>query len=95
MAPLDDFEVKEFRRLIRRIEKIRRDLNWPQQRVAEVFGISQESYSRWINGRCEPASPLVVEGIRSKLPNLIAELRASQKKIEKFLKEIKFLESRR
>ena len=91
MAPLDDFEVKEFRRLIRRIEKIRRDLNWPQQRVAVLLGTTQETYSRWISGRSAPGSRLALEGLMSKLPNLIAELRASQKKIERVLKEIESL----
>ncbi len=88
MAPMLDSERKEFRKLIRWMEKTRRELGWPQEKVASLCGVTQETYSRWVSGKSEPGSGLVLAGLKSRVPKLIAELRASQQKIEKILKEL-------
>jgi hypothetical protein len=41
--------------------------------------------------KSEPGSELVLAGLKARVPHLIAELRASQRKIEKILKEIESL----
>lgn len=85
------FERKEFRKLVKQLELIRRELDWPQEKVAELCGVTQETYSRWVSGKSVPGSGLVLAGLKSRVPTLIAELRASQKKIEKILAEIESL----
>jgi transcriptional regulator with XRE-family HTH domain len=91
MAPMLESERKEFKKLVKQLEKIRRELDWPQEKVAELCGVTQETYSRWVSGKSEPGSGLVLAGLKSRVPQLIAELRASQKKIEKILEEIESL----
>ncbi|MDW8329293.1 MAG: helix-turn-helix transcriptional regulator [Candidatus Bipolaricaulota bacterium] len=91
MAPMLDAERREFRKLVRQLERIRRELGWPQEKVATLCGVTQETYSRWVAGKSEPATGLVVAGLKARVPALIAELRASQRKIEQILKEIESL----
>jgi len=91
MAPLAESERREFKRLIRSLERARKDLGWPQEKIASLCGVTQETYSRWVSGKSEPGSGLVLAGLKARVPHLIAELRASQRKIEKILKEIESL----
>jgi transcriptional regulator with XRE-family HTH domain len=93
MAPLSESERREFKKLVKGLEKARKDLGWPQEKVAALCGVTQETYSRWVSGKSEPGSGLVLAGLKAKVPALIAELKASQKKIEKILKEIESLRS--
>lgn len=91
MAPMLDSERREFRKLIKQLERIRRELDWPQEKVAQLCGVTQETYSRWVRGTSEPTSGLVLAGLKSRVPDLITELKASQRKIERILKEIEDL----
>jgi transcriptional regulator with XRE-family HTH domain len=91
MAPLAESERREFKRLIRSLERARKDLGWPQEKIASLCGVTQETYSRWVSGKSEPGSGLVLAGLKVRMTHLIAELRASQRKIEKILKEIESL----
>ncbi|MCI2429669.1 helix-turn-helix transcriptional regulator [Candidatus Acetothermia bacterium] len=91
MAPMLDSERKEFKKLVKQMEKMRRELDWPQEKVADLCGVTQETYSRWVSGKSEPGSGLVLAGLKSRVPQLIAELKSSQKKIEKILTEIESL----
>jgi transcriptional regulator with XRE-family HTH domain len=91
MALMLDSERREFKKLVKQLEKIRRELDWPQEKVAELCGVTQETYSRWVSGKSEPGSGLVLAGLKSRVPQLIAELKSSQKKIEKILAEIESL----
>ncbi len=86
-----DSERKEFKKLVKQMEKMRRELDWPQEKVADLCGVTQETYSRWVSGKSEPGSGLVLAGLKSRVPQLIAELKSSQKKIEKILTEIESL----
>jgi transcriptional regulator with XRE-family HTH domain len=91
MAPLAESERREFRKLVRSLERARKDLGWSQEKIASLCGVTQETYSRWVSGKSEPGSGLVLAGLKARVPHLIAELRASQRKIEKILKEIESL----
>ena len=93
MAPLAESERKEFKRLIKSLERARKDLGWPQERIAALLGTSQSTYCRWLDGKSEPGSGLALEGLKARVPQIIAELKASQRKIEKILKEIESLRS--
>ncbi len=86
-----DSERREFRKLVKRLERIRRELGWPQEKVAQLCGVTQETYSRWVRGKSEPDSSLVLAGLKSRVPALIAELEAAQRKIEQILREIEEL----
>lgn len=88
---MTESERREFRKLVKQLERIRRELDWPQEKVAALCGVTQETYSRWVRGKSEPESGLVVAGLKSRVPALIAELKASQRKIEQILKEIEDL----
>ncbi len=90
MAPLMKEERREFKALVKRLEKIRRELSWPQARIAKLCGVTQATYSRWVDGKSEP-EPLALIGLKSRVPQVIAELKANQMKIEKILKEIESL----
>jgi len=90
MAPLSERERREFKQLIKQLEQIRREMGWPQERLAELCGVTQAAYSRWLSSKSEPTS-LALAGLQSRVPTLIAELKASQKKIEKIMKEIEAL----
>jgi transcriptional regulator with XRE-family HTH domain len=76
--------------MIGQLERLRTELAWPQERVAELCGITQAAYSRWLGNKSEPTS-LALAGLKSRVPALIAELKASQKKIEKIMREIEAL----
>jgi transcriptional regulator with XRE-family HTH domain len=91
MAPLAESERREFKRLIRSLERARKDLGWPQEKIASLCGVTQETYSRWVSGKSEPGSGLVLAGLKARVPHLIAELRASQRKIEEIIKKIESL----
>jgi transcriptional regulator with XRE-family HTH domain len=93
MAPLTDFERREFRKLVRSLERARKDLGWPQEKIASLCGVTQETYSRWVSGKSEPGSGLVLAGLKARVPQIIAELKASQRKLERLLREIESLRS--
>jgi transcriptional regulator with XRE-family HTH domain len=93
MAPLAESERREFKRLIRGLERSRKDLGWPQEKIASLCGVTQETYSRWVSGKSEPGSGLVLAGLKVRVPQIIAELKASQRKLERLLREIESLRS--
>ena len=93
MAPLAESERREFRKLMRSLERARKDLGWPQEKIAALCGVTQETYSRWVSGKSEPGSGLALEGLKARVPQIIAELKASQRKIEKILREIESLKA--
>jgi transcriptional regulator with XRE-family HTH domain len=93
MAPLAESERREFKRLIRSLERARKDLGWPQEKIASLCGVTQETYSRWVSGRSEPWSGLVLAGLKARVPQIIAELKASQRKLQRLLRELESLRS--
>jgi transcriptional regulator with XRE-family HTH domain len=90
MAALDRAQRREFRALIRRVERLRKELGWSQERIAQLCGIQQATYSRWVQGKSEP-TPLAYEGLKSRVPSLIAELQANRQRIEQILRELEEL----
>lgn len=100
MAPLNDAQRKEFEKLIDQLERIRTELNWPQEKIASLCGVQQSTYARWVlkikgkTGGSEPTE-LIFLGLKAKTPELIAELEASRKMLDKLLKEIESLRKER
>ncbi len=90
MAALDGAKRREFQALIRRVERLRKELGWSQERIAQLCGIQQATYSRWVQGKSEP-TPLAYEGLKSRVPLLIAELQANRREIERILMDLEDL----
>jgi len=90
MSPLSEAERREFKRIIGQLERIRRELGWSQEHMAQCCRVSQGTYSRWVSGKSEP-EPLALDGLKSRMPQLIAELQANRERIDQILKEIQDL----
>ena len=58
--------------------------------MARLCGVTQSTYSRWVNGEMEP-HPLTVQGLRLLIPDLLAELAAYRAQIEAVFQEIRSL----
>jgi transcriptional regulator with XRE-family HTH domain len=87
MAPLSEPEEREFRRIIKAIDRARKRAGWSQERVAKLLGIRQETYSRYLTGASRPESPLVLDGIKARLSRLRAEFQKAQNKVIEELRE--------
>lgn len=87
MAPLKESDRREFAKLIKRLESIRHRLGWSQGRMSELCGVTQETYSRWCSGKSQPNS-LAFAGLRARVPELIAELRATWEAVERVFNQI-------
>lgn len=83
----------QFRALISKLEALRQALTWSENDMAQLCGVSQPTYHRWCAQDNEP-NPLALEGLQARMPQIIAELKTSQARIEKTLSELANLRKR-
>lgn len=98
MAPvsgLSEEERREFRKLCRRLEELRRMRRWSLRELSAFVGVPVSTLRRWLLGEKEP-DPLRFEGLRSRLyRKLQQELARDRQLLQELLEELKEIERKR
>jgi transcriptional regulator with XRE-family HTH domain len=98
MAPvsgLSEEERREFRRLCKRLEELRRLRRWSLRELSAFVGVPVSTLRRWLLGEKEPDS-LRFEGLRSRLyRKLQRELARDRELLEELLEELEEIERKR
>ena len=94
MSGLSREERREFRRLCKRLEELRKLRRWSLRELAEFTGVPPSTLRRWLNGEKEPDS-LRFEGLKARLyRKLTRELQRDRALLSELLKELEDAERR-
>jgi len=83
-------ERREFRRMLTMLMALVGEGLLTRVELASLCGVSYSQLWRWSKGKSEP-TPNAFLGIQARMPQIIAELKANQKKIDQILREIESL----
>ena len=89
---MSEEERREFRRLCKRLEELRRLRRWSLRELAAWSGVPVSTLRRWLLGEKEPDS-LRFEGLKVRLyRRLVRELARDRELLEELLKELEGIE---